>query len=69
MEQRKVEGMTNMETELNLSEESRKFVEALPEYLLRFTALGEESQLVIGTIITFGGILGYILLESKKGEA
>lgn len=41
---------------------------ALPEYLLRFTALGEESQLIIGTIITFGGILGYILLESKKSE-
>ena len=37
----------------------------LPDYLLKLTTLQYETQLIISTIITFGGIAIYIWLSSK----
>ncbi|MEK4564430.1 hypothetical protein MKX54_07145 [Alkalihalobacillus sp. FSL R5-0424] len=43
----------------------------LPEYLLRFTQLAYETQLIVSTIITFSGIALYLLfvnLSEKRKE-
>lgn len=38
----------------------------LPEYLLRFTQLTYETQLIVSTIVTFGGIALYLLFVSRS---
>lgn len=37
----------------------------LPDYLMTFTPFSEEIQLILGTVITFGGLFCYILISSK----
>lgn len=37
----------------------------LPDYLMTFTPFSEEVQLILGTVITFGGLFCYILIFSK----
>ncbi|MFK3938489.1 HAAS domain-containing protein [Alkalihalobacillus sp. NPDC078783] len=38
----------------------------LPEYLLRFTQLAYETQLIVSMIITYGGIAFYLLLFNRS---
>lgn len=40
----------------------------LPEYLLTFTSLGQETQLILGIFLTFSGIAIYLLLIASLEE-
>ncbi|MCG3417682.1 HAAS domain-containing protein [Oceanobacillus jordanicus] len=40
----------------------------LPEYLLGFTSMNEETMLIWSTIITYAGIGAYVLFTAKKSK-
>lgn len=42
---------------------------SLPDFLLGFTMMGESTRLITGTLITYGGIAGYIFLSNYKTKA
>ncbi|WP_087972771.1 HAAS domain-containing protein [Oceanobacillus rekensis] len=39
---------------------------SLPDFLLGYTTMVESTRLIIGTLITYGGIAVYILLSNRK---